>query len=172
MCWNFCFFWKVIFLEYGRGVLEGQIGRTACSCFFFLWLFFFYSLCKSKFAKSLWESSTFNVLMKTAEEDSMLLFANREWKKDGYCFRQHPVHKDSLGSQEMDTDRWWMKEKNKALLVSLMDSDHHRAVSWLLAICPSIMTAQGFKGEVRIQEWNGVVSVDCEVQYGSQHQHA
>lgn len=46
-------------------------------------------------------------------------------KKNGYCPRQHTVHEDSVGSQEMDTDRWEMKGKNEALLVSLMDSDHH-----------------------------------------------
>lgn len=82
----------------------------------------------------------------------MLFCADTEWKKKGYCPRQHTVRKDSLGSQEMDTDRWEMKEKNKALLVSLMDSDHHTAISRLLAINPSILTAQSFKGEVRIKE--------------------
>ncbi|XP_027534185.1 abl interactor 2 isoform X14 [Neopelma chrysocephalum] len=40
-----------------------------------------------------------------------------------------------------------MKEKNEALLVSLMDSDHHTAISQLLAIYPRIMTTQSFKGE-------------------------
>lgn len=51
--------------------------------------------------------------MKTAEDDSMLFCADTEWKKKGYCPRQHTVRKDSLGLQEMDTDRWEMKEKNK-----------------------------------------------------------
>lgn len=150
---------------------QNQIERTACRFFFFpLPFFYLYSLYKPKFAKSLWNSSTFNILVKTAEEDSMLFCANREWKKDGYCPRQHTVHKDNLGSQEMDTDRWWIKEKSEALLVSLMDSDHH--ISRLLAVYPSIMTTPSFKGEVRIKEWNCVVSIDCEVQYGSQHEHA
>ncbi|XP_027492574.1 abl interactor 2 isoform X15 [Corapipo altera] len=40
-----------------------------------------------------------------------------------------------------------MKEKNEALLVSLMDSDHHTAISQLLAIYPRVVTTQSFKGE-------------------------
>lgn len=82
----------------------------------------------------------------------MLFCANRERKKKGYCPRQHTVHEDSLGSLEMDTERWEMKEKNEVLLVSLMDSDHHTAISRLLAINPSILATQSFKGEVRIKE--------------------
>ncbi|XP_017691548.1 PREDICTED: abl interactor 2 isoform X13 [Lepidothrix coronata] len=40
-----------------------------------------------------------------------------------------------------------MKEENEAVLVSLMDSDHHTAISQLLAIYPRIMTTQSFKRE-------------------------
>lgn len=172
MCFNFCFFENWFFWNMGEEYWKAEPDRKKCMSFFFFSfaLFYLYSLYKPKFAKSLWNSSTFNILVKTAEEDSMLFCANREWKKDGYCPRQHTVHKDNLGSQEMDTDRWWIKEKSEALLVSLMDSDHH--ISRLLAVYPSIMTTPSFKGEVRIKEWNCVVSIDCEVQYGSQHEHA
>lgn len=81
---NLCFFEnrETDFSGIGERSLGRQnwVGRSGCSLGFFGSFsdLFLHSLYKLKFIKSVLSSSTFIVLMKAAEENSMLFCTNRE----------------------------------------------------------------------------------------------